>query len=100
MLKYKKNRSIYGIDLSDLEYELIKDQLLPKEELRNIQTNIYWTQYLLRSVGETCLKVRWKHFTHRRWKISGIFEKLYNFLRERFKSSLDKLDVGIVDQLK
>ena len=100
---------IYPDDLTGQEYELIKDQLPrfnrgrpSKYDNKHILNAIF---YLLRT------GCSWRHLPreygswktiytyYRRWKISGIFEKLYRFLLDRFRSKLDKLDasVGIVD---
>ncbi|WP_375326236.1 IS5 family transposase [Candidatus Tisiphia endosymbiont of Nemotelus uliginosus] len=100
---------LYPDDLTEQEYELIKDQLPyfnrgrpAKYGCKHILNAIF---YLLRT------GCSWRHLPkeygpwktiytyYRRWKISGVFDKLYHFLRDKFRSNLDKLEgsVGIVD---
>jgi len=101
--------TLYPDDLTDDEYEHIKDQLPyfnkgrpAKYSSRHILNAIF---YLLRT------GCSWRHLPkeygpwktiytyYRRWKISGVFERLYHFLRNKFRFSLDKLEasIGIVD---
>ena len=99
----------YPDDLTEEEYELIKDQLQhfstgrpAKYSRRQILNAIF---YLLRT------GCSWRHLPkdygpwktiytyYRRWKILGVFEKLYHFLRKLCRSRLDKVEasVGVVD---
>ena len=108
-IKEIMEKKLYPDDLTDEEYKLIEEQLPrfntgrpSKYSRRHILNAIF---YLLRS------GCSWRHLPkeygswktmytyYRRWKMSGIFEKLYHFLRSKFRASLDKPDasIGVVD---
>ena len=100
---------LYPDDLTEQEYELIKEQL---PHFNRGRPSKYGSKHILNAIFYLLRTgCSWRHLPkeygswktiytyYRRWKISGIFEKLYHFLRDKFRSSLDKLEasIGIVD---